>query len=115
MRKRCKVLNMKNKNIRVYRFFREIGRKLYIRLKKIYEPRKGPQLIMTYDKTLNYVQANTASLPCAVVGEKSNDPTTWVWMPEFSVPVGSMISKDRFWVHFVESFFESAAIEWELI
>lgn len=80
--------------------------KIYFRLKKKFDPRISPELIIRLNYKTGYIDAETACLPCSFEGEKENNPNTWAWLDEFSVPIKDLKNKNRtLWTMWVEDFF----------
>jgi hypothetical protein len=62
------------------------GKRLYKKLKAIYDPRTGPEIRLMYRPNIDMIDAETSSFAENFVGEIEDVPTTWCWMPEFGVP-----------------------------
>ena len=83
----------------------KILKPIYVKLKSIFDPRKGPEMILRLQYKTGMMHADTSCLPTSFKGEKEDDPNTWVWMGEFGVFIEHLKDKKRSWISWVEDYF----------
>jgi len=72
--------------------------KLYVWLKRRFDPRTGPEMTLGLEHHNTYIHARTYCLPARFKGE-SADPNSWLSLPEFSVPLATFgTSAEMRWI-----------------